>query len=389
MKYIPLVWAAVMRKPAEAILVCLAVTAAFTLFGLILGLRATYQGLVESTRMDRLEVDPRFPTANGLRLPLAMRDQIARMDGVSAVGAYYILRGQYQDPHNTFRIRLVDEGMRYAWSELPLSPRQWDRLFSTPTGVLVSRNAAQQWNLKEGDVLPITAPSETRADGSKAWEFHVLAIVDDIPTRTGGFVLGNYKYFDQSRPLQDQGNPMAFRVAILDPARANEISLQIDRLFANSGTPTTTIPEKSNEQFAVDSGISAASVIWPVAGAGLFMILLLTANAIAQSVRERIPEFAVLKTLGFQDGTLSSLVFLEAAIPCLLGGVLGTALAAALTQWPVSYLPRDLTDLPKPNMSPAVLVSAMACVVVLALVSSAIPVLRLRRLSVIDALAGR
>jgi putative ABC transport system permease protein len=389
MKYLPLVWTALTRKPAETILICLAVTAAFTLFGLMLGLRATYQGLIESTRMDRLDVDPRFPIANGLRLPIAMRDRIARIDGVSAVGAYYLLRGYYQDPHNTFRIRAVDEGMRKAWSELPVSSRQWDRLFSTPTGVLVSRKAAQKWNLKEGDVLPFITSPGIRDDGSPFWEFHVLEIIGDIPTRADGFILGNYKYLDYSRPFREQGNAMSFRVAIADPARANEISLKIDRLTANSGTPTITIPEKAGEQFVDSSGMAAGSVLWPVAGGGLFMILLLTSNGIAQSVRERIPEFAVLKTLGFQEGTLGSLVFIEAAIPCVLGGILGTALAAVLARWPVSYLPQGLANLPKPTMSPSVLVSAMAGMVLLGLASSAIPILRLRRLSVIDALAGR
>ena len=389
MKYVSLAWAAVMRKPAEAILICLAVTAAFTLFGLMLGLRATYDRLVESTRMDRLDVDPRFPISNGLRLSMAMRDRIARIDGVSAVGAYYLLRGYYQDPHNAARIRAVDEGMRGAWSELPLSSQQWDRLFATPTGVLVSQKAAQEWNLKAGDVLPFITSPGVRADGSPFWEFHVLEVVADDPARAGGFILGNFKYLDRSRPLQDQGYAMSFRVAITDAARANEISLEIDRLFANSGTPTITIPEKSNEQFAVSSGIAAASTTWPVAGAGLFMILLLTTNGIAQSVRERIPEFAVLKTLGFRDVTLGALVFMEAAIPCLLGGILGTALAAALTRLPVRYLPQDLTRVPKPTMSPTVLASAMVCVALLALASSVIPVLRLRRMSVVDAIAGR
>jgi putative ABC transport system permease protein len=389
MKYPPLVWAALVRKPAEAVLICLAITAAFTLFGLMLGLHATYQRLIESTRMDRLEADPRFPIANGLRLPLAMHDQIARINGVSAVGSYYLLRGYYQDPHNTGRIRAVDEGMRDAWSELPLSSKQWDRLFSTPTGVLVSRKTAEKWHLKEGDTLPFITPPGTRADGSLYWQFQVLEVVPDDPARVGGFILGNFKYLENSRPLQDRGYAMAFRIAIKDPARANQISLAIDRLFANSGTPTTTIPERSNWQFAWSSGITAASVTWPVAGAGLFMILLLTANGIAQSVRERIPEFAVLKTLGFQDLTLSGLVFAEAAIPCLIGGILGTALAAVLSRLPTRFLPEDLSNVPKPTMSPAVLAMAMGGMILLALASSVIPVLRLRRMSVIDALAGR
>ena len=93
------------RKPAESMLICLAIGAAFTLFGLMLGLHTTYRRIVESARMDRLYVDPRFAIATGLRLPMAMRDQIARIDGVSGVGALYLLRGYYQDPQNVGRIR--------------------------------------------------------------------------------------------------------------------------------------------------------------------------------------------------------------------------------------------------------------------------------------------
>ena len=390
MKYVSLIWAAVTRKPTDSMLICLAIGAAFTLFGLMLGLYTTYHRIVESARMDRLYVDPRFPIATGLRLPMAMRDQMARIDGVSGVGALYLLRGYYQDPQNVGRIRAVDEGMRVSWPGLPLSPHYWDLLFSTPKGVLVSRAAAKRWNLKEGDVFPFATPPGIRADGATFWEFQVLAIVPDDPAKgADGFILGNFEYVDRSRPPLDQGTAMEFEVAIADAARANEISLRIDRLFANSGTPTITIPERSGLENAVSSGIATASVTLPVAGAGVFMILLVTANGIAQSVRERIPEFAVLKTLGFRDRTLSALVFVEAAIPCVFGAILGTALAAVLTQWPARYLPQSLMSVPKPTLSPLVLAWALGCALFLALVSSVIPVLRLRRISVTDALAGR
>jgi putative ABC transport system permease protein len=389
MKYFPLAWTALWRKPGEAILICLAVTVAFTLFGLMLGLHSTYRQLIDSSRMDRLDVDPRFPISSGLRLPMAMRDRIARIPGVSGVGAYYQLRGYHQDPHSLGRIVMVDEGMRVAWSQLPLSSAQWDRLFSTPTGVLASRKVAQKWNLKEGEVFPFITPPGLRADGSTVWEFQVLAVVPDEPTRVNGFILGNYTYVDNSRPLQERGYATGFRVALMDAARANQISLDIDRFFANSGTPTITIPERSNAKISSSSGIATASVTLPVAGAGLFMILLLTANGIAQSVRERIPEFAVLQALGFRNVTITALVFTEAAVPCLVGGILGTALAAALTQWPTRYLPTDLATLPKPTLSPVVLAWAVGSAILLALASSAIPVLGLRRVSVTDALAGR
>jgi hypothetical protein len=75
-KYFPLVWAVLWRKPAEAILIWLAVTVSFTLFGCMVGIHATYDRLIENSRMDRLYVNARFPNASpmGILLPFALRD---------------------------------------------------------------------------------------------------------------------------------------------------------------------------------------------------------------------------------------------------------------------------------------------------------------------------
>src|SRR6185312_15203898 len=300
MQYFPLIWTALWRKPVEAVLVWLAVTAAFTLFGLMAGLHVTYDHLLQSSRMDRLDINARFPGAspNGLLLPIGLQRQIARIEGVSAVGSYYWLWGYYQDPHKRARIIAVDRAMRAAWSELPLTSLQWDRLFAAPTGVFVSRQPAARLGLKVGETFPLIAASGLRADRNPTWEFHVLGIVPDDP-RIGPFILGNYAYVEQSQPLRDQGLVWGFRVAVAKGARGDEVSLRIDRHFANSGTPTLTIPDRTNAVYAINSGFSLATKIWPIAGAGIFMILLLTANGIAQSVRERTSEFAVLETLGY------------------------------------------------------------------------------------------
>jgi len=119
------------------------------------------------------------------------------------------------------------------------------------------------------------------------------------------------------------------------------------------------------------------------------MILLLTANGIAQSVRERTSEFAVLETLGYPDTSLMALVFAEAFIPCLAGAAVGTGLADLLTWLPVSYLPQDFSGIPQPSVSAEVLAWSVACALLLAAVSAMAPMLRLRRISVTDALAGR
>ncbi|HEV2271811.1 MAG TPA: ABC transporter permease [Steroidobacteraceae bacterium] len=371
-------------------LVWLAVTAAFTLFGLMAGLHVTYEHLIASARMDRLDINARFPFASsrGPLLPIALREQIARIPGVLAVGSYYWLWGHYQNPHRTARIIAVDRHMHAAWSELPLTSTQWDLLFATPTGVFVSRQAAARLGLAAGDAFPLITAAGLRADGGTTWQFHVLGIVRD-DSRIGAFILGNYGYLDESRPLRDQGYVMGFRVAVSHAAQAAGVSLAIDRHLANSSAPTLTIPDRTNMIYAVNSGFSLAQHVWSIAGAGLFMILLLTANGIAQSVRERTPEFAVLETLGYPHTILMALVFAEAVIPCLAGAVVGTCLANLLTAVPMSFLPSDFSDIPQPSVSSDVLAWSVGCALLLAAVSAAAPMLRLRRISVTDALAGR
>jgi putative ABC transport system permease protein len=394
MKYFPLVWSALWRKPAEAVLIWLAVTASFTLFGLMVGLHATYDQMIANSRMDRLDVNARFPAAKAVTqdgvplLPVALRDWIARVDGVSAAGLYYELGGYYQDPHKRLRIMMVDANMRSAWTELPVTPAQWAQLFATRSGVLMSRSPAARLGLKEGDTFPLITGPGIRADGAPSWEFRVLAVVPDDP-RQGSYTLGNFGYLDEARPAGQQGYTMGFRVAVRDPALGNAVSLGIDRGLINSSSPTMTIPDQANTANMVNSAISVSSRTWPVAGAGVFMILLLIANGVAQSVRERMPEFAMLQTLGYRPRMLMGLLFAEVAIPCVAGALVGLALAAALTRLPSTYLPSDLTSMPKPTFSWMVLAWVLGCALLLALASAVIPSGRLWHSSVTDALAGR
>lgn len=390
MKYFPLVWSALWRKPVEAILIWLALTAAFTLLGLMAGLRTTYLDLVLSSRMDRLDVNARFPSADphGAFLPIGLRSQIAGLKGVSAVGSYYELWGYYQNPHKRARIIAVDEHMDAAWSELPLTPTQWHQLFATRTGIFVSRSPAKRLDLKKGDVFPLITSPGLRVDGASTWEFNVLGIVNDDP-RIGAFIIGNYSYVDNSRPVQEQGLVSGFRVAVRDADMADDVSVMIDRHFANSSTPTITIPDKANMIYVVNSGYSIAKAIWPLAGAGFFMILLLIANAIAQSVRERITEFAVLATVGYSVTLLMGLVFAEALIPCVAGALIGSGLTDVITDLPGHYLPQNLSNVPAPTLTAAVVGWCMAAGLGVAAASTIVPMVRLRKVSVTDALAGR
>src|SRR5262249_8134665 len=130
------------------------------------------------------------------------------------------------------------------------------------------------------------------------------------------------------------------------PAHALDISRDIDRYFANSGSPTRSQPLKLSAQTSANFGLPIESVTWTVGLAGLFVVLLLVGNAIAESVDERLPEFAVLTTIGYRQTILFALVFVEALVPCLLGATLGSALAPWLSDIPRNLIPPGFGGLP-------------------------------------------
>src|ERR1041384_5558361 len=135
MKYFPLIWTALWRKPARTILTFLAAVAAFTLFGLAIGLNATYSGIVARARADRVNINPHF-IENG-NLTLAQRERIARMPEIRAIGVSDFFLGYYRDPKNQILPRFMDQGMQGAYPEIPLTRAQWDRLRSDPSGVFL------------------------------------------------------------------------------------------------------------------------------------------------------------------------------------------------------------------------------------------------------------
>jgi putative ABC transport system permease protein len=390
MKSLLLVWAALWRKPAATILMAAATTAAFTLFGLMIGLYETRQEMLDSARTDEIFVNMRYsddPDTTGL--PLSVGAQIERVDGVASVGAYKWFGGYRANPKDQIGIITVSEGMEGARPDAPITPAQWRQLFSNPSGVLVTRERAKTLNLKQGDTFPITSRPGLRADGGRTWAFQVLAVVPEIPDFPEGIVIGNMHYIENAAPPAKKSLGYSFWIAIKDAARAAQISRAIDQRFFNSATPTYSISVKADALELAQLNVNKTSMVLTVAGTGLFMILFLVGNAVARSVHERLPEFAVLHALGLRESRLRRLVFMEAAAPCLVGATLGTALAATLTRLPSRGHSMNLNLMFTPHLPPSVLAWAIVSAALLGLLSSVIPLWKLKRMSVTEILAGR
>lgn len=384
MKFLPLIWAAVMRKPTRTILTLLSVMVAFTLFGLTIGMNATFDKVAAAAHDDRIFTNQRF---FGTGMSLAQAGQIAQLPGIARVAYLDVLTGYHGNERNRAFALMVDENYGKMYPEWPISPAQWDMLHKTRDGVLISRIQAEHWRLKPGDTFTIVSPQNKRADG-KAWDLKVLTVVPDIAYMTGGFMLGNYEYFNKALPLTKQDKIGQIATQVSDPTRTAAIAQRIDAHFANSASATQSTTEKAALDIS-SNGLDLAELDRKIALAGMFMVLFLTANGIAQSVRERLAEFATLKTIGFTDRAVVQLVFLEAALPCLLGAVLGVGLAAFLSgQLPRLFPPGQGTP-PLPTMTVMVFAWAGVAAVLVALISAALPALRLKRMDIATALSGR
>ncbi len=387
MRYLPLVWAAILRKPTRAVMTLLAVTVAFTVFGLMIGFSATIDGVEQRARADRIFSNARFGYDDGL--PIAVGRRIAGLEGVKAISVASYIPGYVQQPKNHVFIGMADADMVKIFPDWKISQAVWDMIQHDRTGIVMSRLQAELWHKKVGDSFTVIAPQIAKADGTTSWTFKVLAISEDIPLAPAGLIYGNYDYLDKSLPPAKQGRINEVDLVTSDPARSPQIAQEIDQIFANSSSPTQTVTEKM--ALAVSNnfgGMDVDLLTHEIALAGLLMILFLTANVIAQSVRERFAEFATLRALGYGDRVVIGLVVLEAVAPCLAGAGLGVALAAFLAHHVQAMMPPSF-GIPMPTMSATVFVGAGISAFVLAFASAALPAMRLMRMDIATALSGR
>lgn len=394
-RFFPLVWAALWRNRAESVLTLLALSVAFALFGTMLTLNGAYQRAIEDTRMDRLIVACAFDCG---AIPLGYREQLAQIPGVIAVGAQSWLGGYVGDERHHITVTFVGQGMRAAWSELPLSPADWRALDANPSGVFLSRQGAARYAVRAGDMLPVTTHlGSSRADGNPAWYLTVLGFIPDPPGWKSGvatpnpdpLIVGSLSYHENSIQLAERGAVNLMRVAVDRPENARAVCRAIEARFTNATPALYCVPARDDAEETADANINMRQISLGIGAAGLFMILFLCANGVADSVRERLPEFGVLKAMGYGDGRIAALVILEAALPLVLAALLGGVLARAVDALVAHLAVAGVIDMPEVRTSFAAFGWALAAALLIALLSAVAPLYRLRHVDVAAVMAGR
>ncbi len=383
MKYLHLVWAGLFRKKIRTVLTLLSVVVAFLLFGMLQSVNEAFRAGADQARADRLVTNSRYSIIE--MLPIGYLERIESVPGVKNVAHASWFGGSYQDRPAQFAVFPVDPA-RYlaAVPEIVLPADQaaaWQR---TRDGAIVGRSLADRYGWQIGDRVTVVADIWPKRDGSNDWNFELVGIyTSPASEQSEGALLFQHEYFDEARQFA-RGTVGWFLVQVEDPDRADEVASAVDALFANSTNETKTQTEKAFAQgFARQFG-DIGLIVTSILGAVFFTILVLTGNTMAQAVRERIPELAILKTLGFSDRAVLGLVVAEALLLILLGGLLGLALAAVA----IGAVKSVLAGIGVQGISLSVVMTGVVVMVVLGLCVGLPPALRAMRLRVVDALGG-
>jgi putative ABC transport system permease protein len=381
-----LVWAQLFRKKPRTVLTLASVVVAFLLFGLLQAVQVAFESGADAADARRLLTTARYSIIEPL--PMAHARAIEGVPGVVGVAFADWFGAKYQNESNAFPVFAVDPA-RYLdmYPEFTVAPAHREAFVATRTGALAGKRLADRYGWTVGQKLPIASEIHAKTDGSLTWEFELVGTLDaEDPAVRGNtdVVLINVAHFDEARQV-GRGKTGWYIVRIADAGQARAIGAEIDRLFANSPDETKTQPEKEFAiGFAKQIG-DLGALVTRILVAVFFTILILTGNTMAQAIRERIPELAVLKTLGFTDRAVAALVLGEALLLLGLGAALGMLGAAGVLP---ALNSRTGGRFPPLFVDADTWLRGGVIAVALALAIGLPPALRVARLRIVDALAG-
>jgi putative ABC transport system permease protein len=380
MKYLPLVWAGIWRKTSRAVLMLLQIASAFLLFGLLQGLNSGIKQAIEKAHSDRLYVGS--SVSLGVPVPISLLSQIKAVPGVKYATPLVQFPAIYQKQGQGIPMNGVDAEAFFAmFSDYVVPKAAVEAMKRNRTGVILGSIPAQRYKLKVGDQLVLQS-QVPRKDGTNAWAFQILGIFD-VPGQPNGAnaAVVNFDYLNEAR-LADRDTALLY-IALADtPAHAPAVAKAIDNAFANSTHETRTQSEGDLVSSQIQRIADIDLIVGGIIGAVFFALLLATGALMMQSMRERIPELAVLKTLGFSDELVMGLILAEAILFCVVSAMVGLGLAAVI-------LPAARTLIGLTSMPAIVFVAGVGFAALLAVVGGSVPAWRGLKLQVAEALAGR
>jgi putative ABC transport system permease protein len=380
MKFSRLIFANLFRKKARLLLTIGSFAVALFLFAFLGVVNDAFGRGADVVSADRLVITNRTSIIN--TMPLSYRDQILRIPGVKSVTFDNWFGGVYQDPKNFFPQFVIDPAnQRTVFPELVVPDDQWNMFLKDRQGAIVGAATMDRFGWKIGDRVPIK--TTLYGLGDKSWEFNIDGVYHGKEAKDDEtqFWL-QWDYFEESVPEAVKGQIGWYTLRVDNPDDAPRIANTIDQLFINSPDETRTQTESAFAASWVKQFGNIKFLILTIGTVVFFTLLLVTGNTMAISVRERTPELAVLKAIGFSDRAVLGFIVGESLVIAIVGCVgllLALAAVPALSRLMAGMLPALL-------ITPKVMVQGVVAALAVGLASAILPGFGAMRMRVVDAL---
>jgi putative ABC transport system permease protein len=316
-------------------------------------------------------------------LPLANAERLRGIEGVNAVSWANWFGGVYITERNFFPQFAVDpESYLKLYPEYVLPDDQKKAFFRDRQGAIVGRKLANQYGWKIGDQIPIRGRIFPGT-----WNFNLRGIWDGVDAKTDeAQLLFHWPYLNERMKKLNPKRVNAvgvYVVGIKQPNNAAIISNQIDALFKNSLSETLTETEKAFQLGFVSMSEAILVAVQAVSYVVILIIMVVMANTMTMTARERLSEYATLKALGFGPSFIIQLLMGESLLIAILGGGLGILLSLPLA---AAFAKAVGTIFPVFVVSKTTMMLQMAASLIVGLVAAAWPAYKMSRISIVNGL---
>jgi putative ABC transport system permease protein len=381
-RYFSLAFKNSLRNRRRSILTISSIAVSLCLLGVLI---AIYHALfyAEATPGQALRLVTRHKVSLAQSIPVAYEEKIRKIPGVKEVSAWNWYGGTYKDnrdQRNFFaRFGVEPKPFLAMRTQMDMPEDQRHAFLTERRACIVSRDLAEKVNLKLGDRITLIGDIYP-----VNLELTLRGIFDDPDAIQSLFF--NLDYLRDALPLARRNQNGTIAILADSPEDVPRIAKTVDDMFATSSPPTKT---ESEQQFALSFLWFLGNIklyLLSICAAVTFTILLVSGNTIAMSVRERIKEVGVLKTLGFTNDTILGIIIGEAVTISLIGGVIGLILASGLTIVVGKAGQAFVGQLHGLSVTPSTALIALGVAIFIGLVSSFVPAWNAARTNILDSL---
>jgi len=380
LRHLPLILKNSWRNRRRTLLTILSVGVSLCLLGILMAIYHAFY-FSEPNASQALRLVTRNKVSLAFPMPQSYREKIRQIPGVQEVGISQWFGGVYIDrrPEHMFaRFAVEPDKIFTIHGEMTIPEDQKKAFQQERTACIAGRLLAEKynWHLGEritlqGDIFPVTLELTLRGVFDHADNPEVLYF--------------SREYLEESLPLGRRGNAGTFNILARSTEDVPRIEKAVDEQFSNSPVQTKTETESAFSLSFVAFLGNIKAFLLSVCAAVTFTIVLVSANTIAMSVRERVREVGVLKTLGYTRGAILGIILGEAVTISLVGGVLGVGLATVLAGV-VRHAPAFILQLRMLTIGLPVAALCLLVAALIGLVSAFVPAFQASRISIMEAL---